>query len=510
MGPPDLDVLLVEDLGRQGLPARYLAAALRDAGLHAAIADAGAPGADAGIVELARRRGPALVLWWLAFAGRLPEYLAQAASLRAAGARAYLALAGPLPSMVPAELLAACPAFDGVLCGEADGTVAALARAAARACTPDRARTEAGAGRSPVTGGDRAPGPPDFGLPGVPGLAERGRSSPWPRPQPDLDRLPRPMRDGGLAHSPAGYGFATVEGSRGCYHHCTFCLPCAFYRAAGAPYRLRSVEGLVGEMAALYRRGARLFLFDDEQFLPPESSGEGQGLPLQDAREGRVAALAGELARRVLGQIAFTIKCRPDDVDAALFARLKGAGLARVYVGIESGCDATLARLGKGVTARRNAEALALLDALGIVADFRILLFHPWSTLGSLKQDLDFLEAVLPHVATAFSFHEVEVYPGTPLARTLPGQAGGGARAGPCPWTLPEPGAELARRLARFLFGAGSAHAAWRDRHNAAWFDTLVAQRCGTGRGGDNRGRRAAVERGRPERGHARGMARNS
>ena len=64
-----------------------------------------------------------------------------------------------------------------------------------------------------------------------------------------------------------------------------------------------------------YRRGTRLFLFDDEQFLPPG-----------DARRGRGEAFAQELARHEL-KIAFTIRCRPDEVEEGTLRRLQQIGL---------------------------------------------------------------------------------------------------------------------------------------------------------------------------------------
>jgi hypothetical protein len=217
-------------------------------------------------------------------------------------------------------------------------------------------------------------------------------------------------------------------------------------------------------MEALYRQGTRLFLFDDEQFLPPGPT-----------RQERVAALGHELQRRRL-RIAFTIKCRADDVDAALFRRLKEMGLLRVYVGVESGCQASLDLLGKGVTVQRNAEALAVLDRLDIVADFRSLLFHPWSTLETVRADIGFLHSVVPHMATCFSFHEVEIYPGTPLADRLQVEGGGEGGRWPLPYTLTDSRAELLRRLSRLVFGSGP-HAGIQDLLTQAWYDLLLQRR---------------------------------
>jgi len=434
-----VDVLLIEDLSQQRLPARNLAAVLQRAGLRTRLAHFGADQDASAVVRLAEQEQPRLVVSSILFAHCVPGHLALLTALREAGVHAHLTMVGPLPTFAFAELLAACPALDSVLCGEAEASIVQLATG-----LEDAARWQT-----------------------VPGLACRSpalRVNSLPKPLASLDNLPFPARDNGLP-TRLDYGFATVEGSRGCYHACAFCLPCAFYRAMGAPYRLRSVTNLVDEIEALYHQGTRLFLFDDEQFLPPGHR-----------REERVAALGHELERRGV-RIAFTLKCRADDVDEALFRHLKEMGLLRVYIGIESGCQVSLDLLGKGVTAQRNAEALATLDRLDIVADFRSLLFHPWSTLETVQADIRFLQRMVPHVSACFTFHEVEVYPGTPLARRLRAEGRGEGDPWPLPYTLTDPRAELLRRLSRFLFSPSGAHAGIQNLLTQAWYDLLLQRR---------------------------------
>jgi anaerobic magnesium-protoporphyrin IX monomethyl ester cyclase len=456
---PHTDVLLIEDLSQQRLPARSLVAVLRRAGLGARLAHFG-PGDDPGsILALAWRERPRLIVLSIVFAHLVAENLSLATYLHAAGVTAHMTMAGPLPTFAYSELLKACPALDSVLCGEAEASLAQLAT----------------------------------GLQGlgdwhsVPGLAYRSpalRTNPLPRSMSDLDELPFPARDDGIP-ARLGFGFVTLEASRGCYHACAFCLPCAFYRAHTAPgYRLRSIPNLVAEIDALYQRGARLFLFDDEQFLPPGRW-----------RTKRIQALADQLERRGM-DIAFTIKCRADDVDEVLFRQLKAMGLVRVYLGVESGCQASLDLLDKGVTADCNVRALALLDELGIVADFRCLLFHPWSTLEIIQADIEFLEQVLPHVSTPFTFHEVECYPGTPLAGRLRAEGPGLEERGKdAPWpsangcferfdggfrlayTIADRRAELLRRLGRVVFGARNVDGGIPSRISQAWYDILLKRR---------------------------------
>jgi len=448
-----IDVLLIEDQSQQHLPARTLAAVLQRAGLRAQLAhfdqDIGA------VVALAQRAQPRLIVFSILFADRVSEHLALVTALRESGVRAHVTMVGPLPTFASAELLGACPALDSVLRGEAEASVAQLASSL---CHSEARRAEESLPR-----GQEVISP----------LLSRRRRGEGPKPL-NLDDLPFPLRDDGVPNY-LGYGFATVEASRGCYHACAFCLPCAFYRAMGAPYRLRSISNFVDEIEALYQRGTRLFLFDDEQFLPPGR-----------AREKRVDELGRELERRKL-RIAFTIKCRADDVEGALFRRLKEMGLLRVYVGVESGCQETLDRLGKGVTAQRNAEALAILDELGIVADFRSLLFHPWSTLETIQADLAFLHSVMPHVLTSLSFHEVEVYPGTPLADRLKSEGRGEGDPWPLPFIIGDPRAELLRRLNRFIFNPTQ------DLLTQAWFACLLRRRFERESGADEASKLKAV-----------------
>ena len=429
------DVLLVEDLSQQRLPARTLAAVLQRAGWRVRLAHF-SENADA-LIALAQRERPRLIIFSILFAGRVPEHLARVTALRQSGVRAHITLVGPLPSFAAAELLAACPALDSVLCGEAEASVVQLA------CRSPTLDFQSAAFRLPNNPQAEACTPEKAGL--------------------NLDQLPFPLHDDGLP-SYQGYGFATLEASRGCYHACTFCLPCAFYRAAGAPYRLRGVTNVVDEIEELYQRGARLFLFDDEQFLPPGC-----------ARKERVEALARELERRSL-RIAFTIKCRADDLDAALFSRLQAMGLLRVYIGIESGSQATLDLLGKSVTARHNVEALTMLDTLDLVADFRSLLFHPWSTLETVEADMAFLQSVMPCVSTCFNFQEVEVYPGTRLAARLRAEGQSAGVPWPLSYTIADPCVELLRRLNRLIFGSRT-YTGMQDQLTRAWYELLLQQR---------------------------------
>jgi anaerobic magnesium-protoporphyrin IX monomethyl ester cyclase len=446
--PWDGPVLVAEDLSQQRLPARRMVAILRQAGLPAELVDVRPEGNAPGtclentipLVELAHRTKPRLIVFSILFADHLSETLGTIAALRRAGIHSHLALAGPLPSLAAHELLASCPDLDSVLCGD-----------------PESAIVELTAALSSDGDWHRVPGLTFRALDGV--ILTRPHITPG-----SLDRLPPPVQDGPVL-TYEGAGFATVEASRGCYHRCSFCLPAAFHRATGAPYRLRSIEGLVNEIETLYRRGARLFLFDDEQFLPQPR-----------LRESRVAALCDELRRRDM-TIAFTLKCRADDVEPGLFRSLKGMGLVRAYVGVESGCQSTLDLFAKGVSVERNLKALAILDRLGIVADMRCLLFHPWSSLEMVEEDLAFWRRAAPTIPGLLSFHEVEIFPGTPLAERCRAEGNTSGPSWASTYLLADPRAELLRRLGRLVFSASAAYRAAQSSVAQAWFAIVLRQR---------------------------------
>ena len=152
-------------------------------------------------------------------------------------------------------------------------------------------------------------------------------------------------------------------------------------------------------------------------------------------------------------------------------------GLVRAYVGVESGCQATLDLLTKGISVQRNLEALATLDRLGIVADLRCLLFHPWSTLEMVDEDIAFWRRTLPHLCGPLSFCEVEIFPGTPLADRCRAEE----KTRGAPWsiayTIADPRAELLRRLGRLVFSSSRAYQEAERQVAQAWYAILLRQR---------------------------------
>jgi hypothetical protein len=170
---------------------------------------------------------------------------------------------------------------------------------------------------------------------------------------------------------------------------------------------MRSPEAIAREMKEQYdARKIRLFVFHDDNFFVP------------DARRNikRYRRLAELLDGYGMNDIALVIKCRPNDVDAELFALLQEMGMIRAYVGIESNSEEGVVSLNRRITAADNRRALLLLREMGVYCSFNILLFDPEATLSGIEQNLDFMAEF---AEVPWNFCRAEVYAGTPLKAKL-------------------------------------------------------------------------------------------
>ncbi len=125
--------------------------------------------------------------------------------------------------------------------------------------------------------------------------------------------------------------------------------------------RLRSPRAVADEMRRIhFERGARVFLFQDDDFLAT-------GARARDWAE----ALADEILRAGLAdRIAFKISCRSDEVRTPVIERLISAGLTHVYMGVESGDADGLRHMNKMLKPSQHLAAGDVLRALELSFDF--------------------------------------------------------------------------------------------------------------------------------------------
>jgi anaerobic magnesium-protoporphyrin IX monomethyl ester cyclase len=378
-------VALVGAEFEENLSLRYLAAAVDRAGFRAELVPFNDDARRAEVVRRVLELDPLVVGVSLPFQVRARQLLAIATDLRALGYRGHVCVGGHFATFEYENLLRDFPALDSVVRHEGEDTFRELCES--------------------VRDG-RAPG-------SLPGLVMRGPAGLLLGPDrllPKLDDLAWPDRRG-HPHDVLGIPTAPIVGSRGCYADCSFCCIFAYAENAKGPrYRRRSPEDIVREMRAeRERRGVRLFVFHDDNFFLPHLPSN-----LKRYRE------FGELLRAEgLDDIALVIKCRPNDVDPELFRLLKGMGVIRAYVGIETNSNEGIVSLNRRITSDDNRRALRLLDELDVYCSFNVLIFDPEATLDGVGANLDFMEEMADR---PFNFCRAEVYAGTPLRHVLASQ----------------------------------------------------------------------------------------
>lgn len=367
----------------ENLSLRYLAAALARAGERVEVVPYNGPADfNATLARLLEEdEAPAVVAISLSFQWRASDCLALAVALRQRGYRGHITGGGHFGTFAAADLLTDFPELDTLCRHEAEETLVELVRAVR-------------------AGGDLAL---------IPGLALRdaaGRPQTTPlRAPPDLATLAWPVRFGAPSLC-LGHRVAALIGSRGCYARCAFCCIAAWHEQTlpGKRYRLRPVEDIADEMAALAReRGVDTFIFHDDNFF----------LPTPERSLARIEALADALEARGVGRIATVVKARPPDVTRPVFEALtRRLGLVRVFLGIETDADQGLRTLQRRVVTEQNHAAMRVLRELGVYVCYNLLVFDPDTTLESLETNLAFMRA---WGDSPFNFGRVELYAGTPL-----------------------------------------------------------------------------------------------
>ena len=189
----------------------------------------------------------------------------------------------------------------------------------------------------------------------------------------DLARLPVPDDVG----ANRAYASLNIAASRGCFGACSFC---STHRYCGCSRRrVRDAASLERELTErLTRRGIRSLYFIDPTFI-------GRG----DAERAR----ALEIGRMVEGHgLSFGFETRVDTIDEGVLAKLAANGATSVFLGIESGCDAVLERIGKRISTAQIRRGVRIIRECGMKLNLGFIMFEPDTTLGELEENYAFLE----------------------------------------------------------------------------------------------------------------------
>ncbi|MFP4475348.1 MAG: B12-binding domain-containing radical SAM protein [Desulfatibacillaceae bacterium] len=139
--------------------------------------------------------------------------------------------------------------------------------------------------------------------------------------------------------------FTVMVTSKGCPMQCKFC------EARATPYNPRSIQTVADEIEECYREyGIREIDIFDYEFL---------------VQRKRVMGICDEIINRGL-DVLWACRARVDSVDEELLKKMKEAGCGRIYFGLESGVQAELDRVNKGITLERIRESVSMTRKAGI------------------------------------------------------------------------------------------------------------------------------------------------
>ena len=291
----------------------------------------------------------------------------------------FVALIGSHPTFFHEQILKDNPAVDAVVRGEAEVTVRELALCLA-----------AGEGLAQVLGLTYRDG-------------GEVRVNP-PRPLiEDLDSLPFPARhivrqEGYRAAIYSGLRPTAMVSSRGCPHHCVYCLwPDTLY---GHKFRARSAANVVDEIEHVVREyGVDEIYFDDDCLTLSKK---------------RVLEMCRLILERGL-EVKWIVQARVDTVDREVLAAMKQAGCHYILFGVESGSPKMLEIMKKRITLDQVRQAFKDCREVGIKTQAFFLFGVPGENRETIEETIQFAKEI---DADSAQFAIAIPHPGTKLYQT--------------------------------------------------------------------------------------------
>lgn len=199
-----------------------------------------------------------------------------------------------------------------------------------------------------------------------------------------------------------GYFSTSMVTSRGCPYRCNWCAK----PISGNRFHLRPAETVAAEMKQLKKAaGVEHIWFGDDVFALNQE-------------------WVGQFAQAVTRQnaaIPFKIQSRANLMTEATVRDLKAAGCAEVWMGVESGSQAVLNAMDKGLTVESIIAARERLGRAGIRACYFLQLGYPGEHWRELQQTIALVRATRPDdIGVSFSYP----LPGTVFYEKVQAQLG--------------------------------------------------------------------------------------
>lgn len=192
----------------------------------------------------------------------------------------------------------------------------------------------------------------------------------------DLDKLPFPARhlvDNGKFRRPDNNKVqAIIKVSRGCPHHCFFCLATP---VSGSKVRVRSVENIIDEIRECVEKyKITNFLFWSDIF-----------------NQDREWVL--DLCEAIIDsglKITWSANTRADTADEEMAEFMYEAGCRLVSIGVESGSQFILDKIGKKTTIDQIKKTVKIFKKAKIRVYNYFVIGLPWDTEDTIEETIDF------------------------------------------------------------------------------------------------------------------------
>lgn len=212
----------------------------------------------------------------------------------------------------------------------------------------------------------------------------------------DLDKLPFPARhlvDNNLFRRPDNNKVqAIIKVSRGCPHHCFFCLATP---VSGAKVRVRSAENIVAEIKECVEKyKIKNFLFWSDIF--------------NFDREWTL-----DLCEKIIEsglKITWSANTRADTADEEMAELMYESGCRLVSIGVESGSQYILDKIGKKITIGQIIDTVKIFKKAKIKIYNYFVIGLPWDNEETIEETIDF--------AVILNSDFVSFYTATPLPGT--------------------------------------------------------------------------------------------
>lgn len=206
----------------------------------------------------------------------------------------------------------------------------------------------------------------------------------------DLNSLPMPAWD----LMPPGEEYY-IQTERGCPFSCVFCM-----NHNGKVARKISVQKTIEEMEWLIQYGAKRISFGDELFSVDMVRAE--------------AILDAIIEHKIGERVSWDVQTHVAYVNDNLFKKMKLANIAKCEMGVESGDEETLRKMGKATNREMIINSFNLARKNGVTTGSFFILGQPNETYRSMWETIKLAIAINPKEPI---FGTMVPYPGTEVAK---------------------------------------------------------------------------------------------